>query len=79
MQPRDWLGLAIRIAALVFVVFACFDLFFVVAKALSLDTGSKRPLSADLAAAVFFAIIGVIGMLGADRIVALSYGPLKRD
>jgi hypothetical protein len=75
MRPRDWFGVAVRIAALMFLVFALFDGIYVVAKVAGLETQSKLPLSADIAGTIFFAIFAGLGLLGAVKLVALSYRP----
>jgi hypothetical protein len=79
MQPRDWFGVAVRVAALVFLVFALFDLYYVFGRLLNLETTSKLPLSSVFAAVAFYAIVAAAGMLGADQLVNLSYGAMRRD
>jgi hypothetical protein len=79
MQARDWFGVAVRIAALVFLALALFEAFYVVAKLVGLTTRSTLPLSTDLVAAVFYAIFAALGLFGADWLVNISYRTAKRD
>jgi hypothetical protein len=74
MQARDWFALAVRLAAIGFLIFALFDLFYVVAKIIGVETQSKMPISTDTFAAVFFGVVGVAGLLTAERLTKLTYG-----
>ena len=77
MQARDVFGLVIRIGALVFLGFSLYDAFWVLAKLVGLEMPSTRSLSTIVAATIFFAVLAVAGLLGADRLADFSYRKAK--
>jgi hypothetical protein len=77
MQARELFGLALRLGGLVFLVFSLFDFVQVLLNVLGTPDPSATPLAATSFAATIYLAIGVIGLLGADWLVCLSYGPDK--
>jgi hypothetical protein len=79
MKARDWYGLAIRIAGLVFFVYAGFDVAHLIAPLTGADVPSQYPLSSVKFAAMSYFIFGLILTFGAGLVVRLVYGAEKPD
>jgi hypothetical protein len=73
MNPKDWLDLLIRISGLAFLLFATFDVFYILAKIFGIPTGSNLSVSADIFAGLFFMILGLGILSCAKLIVRLAY------
>jgi len=73
--PRDAFGLWVRVAGFVFAVYALFDAFHAVAKTFNFEApSSAATLTYDLAGMIFFAVLAMVVIVRAERIVALAYG-----
>jgi hypothetical protein len=80
MSPRDWFGLVVRLAAMIFAVYAGFDLVHLIGKVIGIDTESRVSLGMTVLATVCFAGFAAIGLLRAEWFVDLTYGPgARRD
>src|SRR5216683_2522613 len=59
MTPRDLLGVFVRLAGLGLILFALFDLYYVVVKTLGIPTMSTVPLGIDVRGAIVYSISGL--------------------
>jgi len=73
MTPRDLLGVFVRLAGLGLILFALFDLYYVVVKTLGIPTMSTVPLGIDVRGAIVYSISGLCIVSGARLIVRLAY------
>ena len=75
MTARDWYGLAIRLAGLVFFMYAIFDLTHLVTLLVGVNYPSQYPAATlEITIAVWIAL-GLILTLGADFLTRVVYGP----
>ena len=74
MKARDLFGVSIRIAGLVFFVFAMFDSVHILIKALHLPDTSQIPVSVDIVAALTYLVLTALCLLAANPLVRLTYG-----
>jgi len=75
--PKEVFGLLIRIGGGVSIYFAGSDLFYVFVKLLGWDMQSRLTLAGSVAATAYFAVIGLLLLRCADRIVAFAYREAK--
>lgn len=73
MTARDLLGVFVRLAGLVSILISLFDFYYVVVKALGIETNSKAALSLDVRGFVLYLALGIVLIIGANVIVRLAY------
>jgi hypothetical protein len=73
MPLKDIFGLIVRVGGLTCVVFAFFDLLHVIADITGLPLAHHYPAAADVVAAAFYLIPGLVLLMAAKPITRLAY------
>ena len=73
MLPRELLGVFVRLAGLGLILFAVFDLYYVIVKLVGLPTSSNIPVGRDVQGLITYLGLGVVVLFGARWIVRLAY------
>lgn len=79
MKPRDLYGLAVRIAGLVFFVYAVFDGFRAFAPQFGLEVENVHSTPTLEAATILWFVLGLACTFGAGLLTWLAYGPDKSN
>ena len=77
MTARDLYGLAVRLAGLVFWVFAAFDLVYAIVKPLGIPLPSRYTESSDLVITAAWILLGIAATAAADILTRFAYGKGK--
>ncbi len=77
MTPKELLGVFVRLAGLGLLLFAVFDLYYVVMKTLGIPTSSTVPVTRDEQGAGVYLVLGICILAGAKWIVRVAY--LQKD
>ena len=79
MKARDWYGLAVRIAGLVFLIYALFDITHLIAPLVGAQMTGNYPASGLKFAVVVWIVLGLVLTFGAGILTRLVYGPDRSD
>jgi hypothetical protein len=79
MKVRDLYGLAVRLAGLVFFLYAIFDLVHLIAPMAGIAMPSQYPPSVLAAVCGVWLLLGLVLTFGANAITRIVYGPDSAD
>jgi len=74
VKARDWYGLAIRVAGLVFVIYAIFDLTHLIAPMFGAQMPNPYPTSGLEFAIAVWLVLGLALTFGAGILTRMAYG-----
>ena len=74
MKARDLYGLLVRVAGLVFIAFAVFDLTHLIALMIGMQMASQYPASVLALATGIYLVVGLVLTFGAGSLTRLVYG-----
>jgi hypothetical protein len=79
MTAKELVGAVVRLAGLGLLLFAFFDLYYVIVKTAGIYTESTLPVSRDVHGFVVYSILGLCIIAGAKWIAGLVYWNNDRD